>query len=77
MYIMDGITERITETASANKHWINNAEAKHVWCVSVPNKTIVTRHKGRVLITGNCSPQWCGYYKSCVYVGNSPKKNWF
>jgi hypothetical protein len=23
-----------------------------------------------------CAPKWCGFYQSCKYVGNEPKKRW-
>lgn len=67
LYLLDGITERVTEAAIVGKHYIKDAEAQSVWCVTVPNGTIVTRHKGKVLITGNCSPTYCGYAMTCPY----------
>lgn len=65
--VMDGITERIPEPAAAKKHFIE-ATSDEVWCVTVPNGFIMTRYRGRTLITGNCSPKWCGYHATCPFV---------
>lgn len=67
--MMDGYTERIPEPAIIEKHFLKDSESDEVWCVSVPNKTIMTRYRGRTLITGNCSPRFCGFYGgACKYT---------
>jgi len=66
--LMDGITERIPEAANVGKSYLKDVTADEVWCLSVPNKTLVTRYKGRPLITGNCSPDWCGFFSICPYT---------
>ncbi len=66
--LLDGITERITESAKKGLKYLKDVSEKEVWCLSVPNQTIMTRYKGRTLITGNCSPTWCGYYNMCKYT---------
>jgi transcription elongation factor Elf1 len=72
--ILDGITERFIETSAAAKHYEKDHQETMVWCVTVPNGTLVTRRNGRVLITGNCSEGWCGYWDRCKYGARLGRK---
>jgi hypothetical protein len=74
--IMDGVTNRYPDPRSEKKNWVTDRIDKEVWCVSVPNGFIVTRYEGRPLITGNCSPDYCGFAadSSCMFYCKRPVK---
>lgn len=68
--ILDGITHRTTEPASKGTHFEHPIEDE-VWCVTVPSGWLMTRYRGRTLIAGNCSPNYCGFWSSCPYVNSN------
>lgn len=63
LYVHDQMVERELGGGAGTKDcWLTDTTAEWVWCVTVPNGTIVTRLDGKPIITGNCDGRYCAFH---------------
>jgi len=69
--LIEGRLDAAIGTADVQRNFNRDADAKEVWCLTVPNGTVVARRAGRPLISFNCG-EWCAYRQLCGF-----RKTWW